>query len=308
MARISIETLVENLKDFFHLDPEKEFKGELPMASPDLDVSKCQIGAVVDCETTDLNEAEYGKTEMTELGAVKFYYDKETFEFKGVIKVLNQMQEPTDPKKMTETIKEVTGLTFEDLKGKSFNKNEINDFFKDVKTVHAHNSKFDRKFVEPYIGSKKWGCSFADIDWANDTKKLSQGYFSERQEILALQNGFWYKAHRAEMDCLANIKLLLESGNFSSFMQDINSEKGHVRIHGFLDPRGESAIRLTLKDPKNKFGVLFKFASEGADKFWSSSIKLNKEHADKLIKEIEDMCEECYSGRHKLNFTFVIPE
>ena len=48
-----------------------------------------------------------------------------------------------------------------------------------------------------------WACSLADIDWK------AQGRNSSKLEALALELGWFYDAHRAEMDCHALLAVLI---------------------------------------------------------------------------------------------------
>ena len=71
--------------------------------------------------------------------------------------------------------------------------------------VIAHNAGFDRPFVErriPVFADFPWACSFADIDWK------AQGQGSAKLESLAQALGYFYDAHRAEMDCHALLAVL----------------------------------------------------------------------------------------------------
>ena len=61
-------------------------------------------------------------------------------------------------------------------------------------------------FVEqrwPEFESKPWVCSIKDIDWK------AEGLGSAKLEYLLQTQGYFYEAHRAEMDCWALLTLLL---------------------------------------------------------------------------------------------------
>jgi len=47
----------------------------------------------------------------------------------------------------------------------------------------------------PGFAQLPWGCSFADIDWKKE------GHGSSKLEYLAMEKGWFYEAHRAEVDC-----------------------------------------------------------------------------------------------------------
>lgn len=260
--RLTVDILVRDFKvdlDKFDDVPElPEFKGDL---------KKVGLGAVVDFETTDIDEVTYGEKEAVEIGAVKFAFDKSSYEFLGVVDTLSQLNEPSDSKKMTETIKEVTGLTFDDVKGHAFDVDEIVSFFEDCDMVYAHNSRFDKPLLDKLIKKTPFACSMSDIDWS------SKGYVSKSQEVLALQTGFKYSAHRASMDCNANLALLVKSETFSQFMEDAFKKKGYLKVQGFTDPYSpdkKAPIREAMKAHDNEFGAKFSF--NGKEKIWHTSI------------------------------------
>jgi DNA polymerase-3 subunit epsilon len=71
--------------------------------------------------------------------------------------------------------------------------------------VVAHNAAFDRPFVEarwPVFADKAWACSFAGMDWK------AQGSGSAKLEFLASESGWFYDAHRAQVDCHALLQVL----------------------------------------------------------------------------------------------------
>ena len=79
--------------------------------------------------------------------------------------------------------------------------------------VIAHNAGFDRPFCEariPAFAQLPWGCSFADIDWKKE------GFGSAKLEYLAMEKGWFYDAHRAEVDCHALLAVLGEQLPMSS--------------------------------------------------------------------------------------------
>jgi DNA polymerase-3 subunit epsilon len=54
----------------------------------------------------------------------------------------------------------------------------------------------------PVFATKPWNCSFAGIDW----KKEGSG--SAKLEFLASERGWFYDAHRAQVDCHALLQVL----------------------------------------------------------------------------------------------------
>ena len=295
MAKLSLETLVKNFK--LDLNQFPEFDGKLPLFDKSQDTTDLELGATVDFETTDLK---MGDVEPTEIGAVKFYYHKDTYEFMGVVDTLNQLNEPSSPDKMTETIQKVTGMTFDDVKGHKFDENAIREFFSDCSFVYAHNAQFDRPFFEAIVGEKKWGCSRNDIDWGG------QGFVTEQQELLAIQVGFRYSAHRASTDCLANLKILLDSNNFSSFVREVFIPKGTIILDGYPDPFGETTMKDMIKSRDNDFGVTFGWNRD--NKNWVSKTIVKASDSKDIISKITDKYNELYGNNPKFKIptlTFV---
>jgi len=71
--------------------------------------------------------------------------------------------------------------------------------------VIAHNAAFDRPFVEnrwPFFAQLPWACSIKDIDWRFNA------FGSAKLEYLAMTQGIFYEAHRAETDCWALLEVL----------------------------------------------------------------------------------------------------
>jgi DNA polymerase-3 subunit epsilon len=102
-------------------------------------------------------------------------------------------------------VQKITGIDESMVAGHKLDEALIAEMLSGVDLVIAHNAGFDRPFVEarlPAFADKDWACSFADIDW----KKLGHG--SSKLESLALANGWFYDAHRAEMDCHALLAVL----------------------------------------------------------------------------------------------------
>ena len=157
-------------------------------------------GLVVDTETTGLNP---DQDAIIELGMVLFEYDPLTGEAFNVLGSFDELEDPGFP--IPPDSSAVHGITDEMVAGKKINNNAVDKFLQDVTLVVAHNSKFDRVFLEkrfPIFESVPWGCTIAQIDW-ND-----EGIGSAKLEYIAYQYGFFYDAHRAEVDCFALLEIL----------------------------------------------------------------------------------------------------
>jgi DNA polymerase-3 subunit epsilon len=155
---------------------------------------------VLDTETTGL---EHAKDKIIELAMLRLSVDSSTGVPQGRVEVFDQLEDPgfSIPKEVTA----LTGLRDDDVQGQKLDEALIAHMLQGVDLVIAHNAGFDRPFCEARIPAFRdipWACSFADIDW----KTLGQS--SSKLESLALAQGWFYDAHRAEMDCHALLAVL----------------------------------------------------------------------------------------------------
>jgi len=157
-------------------------------------------GIVVDTETTGTNP---DQDVIIELGMVLFEYDPLTGEAFNIIGSFDELEDPGFPIP-PESIA-VHGITDEMVAGRKIDNQNVEKFLQDVSLVVAHNSKFDRVFLEkrlPIFESFPWGCTFAQIDW------YGEGVGSAKLDYIAYQYGFFFDAHRAEVDCFALLEIL----------------------------------------------------------------------------------------------------
>ena len=157
-------------------------------------------GVVVDTETTGTNPEQDA---IIELGMVLFEFDPQTGVAYNVLSAFDELEDPGFPIPPDSTA--VHGITDEMVAGKKIDNNSVAHFLEDVSIVIAHNAKFDRVFLEkrlPIFESLPWACTFAQIDWSGE------GIGSAKLEYIAYQYGFFYDAHRAEVDCFALLEIL----------------------------------------------------------------------------------------------------
>lgn len=157
-------------------------------------------GVVVDTETTGVDP---DKDAIIELGMVLFEFDPETGAAYQVLGSFDQLEDPGFPVPAESTA--VHGITDEMVAGKRIDDAGVAQFLDGVSLVIAHNSRFDRVFLEkrlPLFESLPWGCSFAQVDWRGE------GVGSAKLDYIAYQYGFFYEAHRAEGDCYALLEIL----------------------------------------------------------------------------------------------------
>jgi DNA polymerase-3 subunit epsilon len=107
---------------------------------------------------------------------------------------------------LTTEIAELTGLTDQDLGGRSIDKGQVAEMLASCDGVVAYNAAFDRPFIEKMIDRHvpvQWGCAMADVPW----RKL--GFEPGPQGYALMQAGYYMpRAHRAKDDVLALVELL----------------------------------------------------------------------------------------------------
>ena len=155
---------------------------------------------ILDTATTGLDQS---KEKIIELAMLRLHVDSRTGQAFGPVEVFDQLEDPgcAIPKEVVA----LTGITDADVLGKRLDEARIAQMLEGVDVVIAHNAAFDRPFCEARIAQFReipWACSFADMDWK------AQGRSSSKLETLALDLGFFYDAHRAEMDCHALLAVL----------------------------------------------------------------------------------------------------
>ena len=163
-----------------------------------------KIGLCLDTETTGLNHSE---DKIIELGIVAFEYNPITGE---IIRITDRYNGFEDPRRsLPLEITEITGITDDMVAGQSFDNEQVKALADKATLVIAHNSAFDRKFVEdryPIFTTLPWACSLAQIDWSKER------IGSRTLEYLLYKcGGYSINAHRALDDAEGVLGLLLGS-------------------------------------------------------------------------------------------------
>lgn len=175
--------------------------------APTLNFNRKALGPIMrvlilDTETTGLDK---GRDKIIELAMLRVDVDTTSGQPVGQVVVFDELEDPGQP--ISREIQALTGISTEMVQGKRLDEVRIADLLKGVDLVIAHNAAFDRPFCEariPAFSNMAWGCSFADIDWKKE------GHGSAKLEYLALENGWFYDAHRAETDCHALLAVLCQ--------------------------------------------------------------------------------------------------
>jgi len=155
---------------------------------------------VLDTETTGLSHA---SDKIIELAMLLVQVDVVTGQPFGPVETFEGFEDPGMP--IPEVAKQVTGISDDMVRGQRLDDAQVQALIDRADLVVAHNAGFDRPFVEarfPGFAHKPWACSFADIDW----KAL--GAESSKLGALAQDQGWFYDAHRALVDCHALLQVL----------------------------------------------------------------------------------------------------
>jgi DNA polymerase-3 subunit epsilon len=157
-------------------------------------------GVVIDTETTGLD---LGEDKIIEIGMVAFQFDRETGEVFKILDAYNGLEDPKMP--IPADSYAVHGISDAMVAGQRIDESRVAALVQDAEVIIAHNSGFDRPFLEarfPLFAKLAWGCSLAQINW----KELGLG--SLKLDYIAYRCGFFFEAHRAEADCRALLEIL----------------------------------------------------------------------------------------------------
>lgn len=163
------------------------------------------VACFVDVETTGLCSR---TEEIVELAICLFEYSKETGEIVRMVDRYVGLREPSVP--ISPGAARVHGLKLKDLCGKKLDNARVEAILHTAEFIVAHNAPFDRGFVTrlfPVSSHKHWLCSMSGINWKG------KGFASRGLQNLLRDHGITAgRAHRAEDDVLATLRLLTRRG------------------------------------------------------------------------------------------------
>ena len=237
---------------------------------------------VLDTETTGLD---WRAESIIELAMLAVDVDLQTGKPVGEVEVYEDFEDPGRP--IPPEIVKLTGITSQDVKGQKLNEAKIKDMVERADLIVAHNAGFDRPFVENRLEvfeHKAWACSFQGINWK------AQGMGSAKLEFLCSELGWFYDAHRAQVDCHALLRVL------SSPLQSDNSEGSSTGLQ-LLFKAAENA-RTVVKAFGSPFETKDKLKARGyrwdaEARVWYTAVK----SAEALDAEAEWLKSEVYGGR-----------
>ena len=155
---------------------------------------------ILDTETTGLD---WHAENIIELAMLAVDVDLQTGLPVGAVEVYEDFEDPGRP--IPAEIVKLTGITNQDVEGQKLNEDKIKEMVQGADLIVAHNAGFDRPFVENRLEvfeHKAWAFSFAGINWK------AQGLGSAKLEFLCSELGWFYDAHRAQVDCHALLRVL----------------------------------------------------------------------------------------------------
>lgn len=156
---------------------------------------------LVDVETTGM---QWMTDRIIEFAGVPFTFGKDSGRITSVGTPFVSLEDPGRP--VPPDIMRLTHITDEMVAGQRIDDAAVRILADRAQLVIAHNARFDRPFVEarfPCFEDKHWACSINDVPWdAHGMGSVKLGW------LLMEHAGRYFRAHRAEDDCLAAIHVL----------------------------------------------------------------------------------------------------
>jgi len=237
---------------------------------------------ILDTETTGLD---WRAESIIELAMLAVDVDLQTGKPVGEVEVYEDFEDPGRP--IPPEIVKLTGITSKDVKGQKLNEAKIKDMVERADLIVAHNAGFDRPFVENRLEvfeHKAWACSFQGINWK------AQGMGSAKLEFLCSELGWFYDAHRAQVDCHALLRVL------SSPLQAEQSEGSSTGLQQLF--KAAENARTVVKALGSPFETKDKLKARGYR--WDAEARVGftaVKSAEALDAEAEWLKAEVYGGR-----------
>lgn len=219
----------------------------------DMEVPEKRIRKLVilDTETTGIDNS----AELIELAFCVCSYDVRTRTVLSIDCCFDAFSKPEKP--ISKEVSELTHITNEMLPNKKLYHDDFKDYLPEKCLVVAHNAGFDRRILEktyPYVlADLHWADSMTEIDWR------AKGYNGKGLEMLLVQVGFWYDAHRAINDVLALLWLIISTGSLAELCNNASKVSLEVRL----------SVSYAEKDAVKALGFRFR----GEDKTWSRNFE-----------------------------------
>ena len=220
-GRVTRNDAEQDLRLLRRLTVSEGFTGE----GIDAGASVC---AVIDVETTGLDHASDAVIQLA-MRRLRFDADGEITRIGAAFSWYEDPGRPIPPE-----ITALTGITDADVANQRFPDDDVVWALTHATIVVAHNAQFDRKWIEkrfPAAAGLAWACSMADVVWER------HGFDGRKLAFLGMQCGFFYEAHRAEVDVDAVVALLghrLDDGRtaMAAMMDNALADSWFVRAWG----------------------------------------------------------------------------
>lgn len=155
--------------------------------------------AIVDTETTG---TDFIHDEVIDIAVVVIEVD-EAGEIVSIVSAGQALRDPGMP--IPSHISRLTGITDEDVRGKTIDLDRLERMLAGVEVRIAHSAAFDIGFIEnlmPGLAGKAWACSMRDFDWS------AFGFDGAKLGYLLTQINRFNTAHRAMADVVTLLHLL----------------------------------------------------------------------------------------------------
>ncbi|MDO9359682.1 MAG: 3'-5' exonuclease [Polaromonas sp.] len=233
---------------------------------------------VLDTETTGL---EHSRDRIMELAMLLVDVETATGLPTGEVEVYDGLEDPGI--RISREVEQLTGINDDMVRGQKLDEPRVLAMLARADLVLAHNAGFDRPFAEarlPQFASLPWACSVADLEWKKE------GRSSSRLTQLALELGWFYDAHRAEMDCHALLAVLAAP-------LPVSGRNGLAHLLGAAGRPGyrlqATAAPFDAKDVLKARGYRW----DGANRVWHTRLSDD----EKLQAECDWLKAEVYGGR-----------
>lgn len=164
------------------------------------------LACFLDVETTGLSPY---KDEIVELALCLFEFRRDSGEITRVVDQYVGLRDPGKP--IPPNVSNIHGIKDEDVRGRRLDDETIRAMVQRAEFMVAHNARFDRDFVCRLYGEcsqKPWLCSMSGISWGK------KGFRSRALQNLLRDHKIKVdKAHRAEHDVKASLRLLAHEGD-----------------------------------------------------------------------------------------------
>ena len=235
------------------------------------DPSCTTLAVVVDVETTGLDRH---RDSIVELAVRQVRYDPA-----GVITHIGPcrswLEDPgvaLDPR-----ITSLTGLTDDDLNGRTIDEAAATDVIGSASVIIAHNAAFDRPFVEarlPGLRNRAWACSRTEIEW--QARGFEDG---RRLGWLSVQAGWFFDPHRGSADVDAVIRMLQHrtaagTSAMGELIQTASSPSWTIRARGapFAAKDDLKARRYRWDPVKKNWWTQVREVSREAEEAWLAEV------------------------------------